>query len=85
MLTLSTISTTVTGALSFKLLRLESKYDQILILRSVAIDRFISSSVLMSNGKQRISQTQLSGLQWINVASIWIERCLSFKAFIIVH
>lgn len=61
----STISTTVTGALSFKFY--PNPVDQILILRS---EQPVDIVIMDANGKQRISQTQLSGLQWINVASL---------------
>lgn len=61
----STISTTVTGALSFKFY--PNPVDQILILRS---EQPVDIIIMDANGKQRISQTQLSGLQWINVASL---------------
>lgn len=61
----SAITTTVTGALSFKFY--PNPVDQILILRS---EQPVDIIIMDANGKQRISQTQLSGLQWINVASL---------------
>lgn len=61
----ATISTTVAGVLAFRFY--PNPVDQILILRS---EQPVDISILDANGKLRISQTQLSGLQWINVASL---------------
>lgn len=61
----STVSTTVSGVLAFRFY--PNPVDQILILRS---EQPVDITILDANGKLRLSQTQLSGLQWINVASL---------------